>query len=103
MAVKIKKGDTVTVLAGKDKGRSGEVQAVMPADNRVLVAGINIVRRHTKQTAENEGGIIPKEAPIHVSNVALVDPDGDKPTRVRFEERDGNKVRVAVRSGAVID
>lgn len=101
---KIRKGDNVVVLAGKDKGRSGEVIKVMPKDDKALVRGINMVRRHQRQSQTQEGGIISKEAPIHLSNISLSDPKDGKPTRVRFEvQKDGSKVRVAKRSGAVID
>jgi large subunit ribosomal protein L24 len=103
MAAKIRKGDRVMVLSGREKGRTGEVFQVRPAENRALVRGINMVKRHQKQSAQQEGGIISKEAPIHLSNLACVDKDG-KPTRVGFKIRsDGTKVRVAKRSGAEID
>ncbi|HEX8639812.1 MAG TPA: 50S ribosomal protein L24 [Allosphingosinicella sp.] len=104
MAAKIKKGDKVVVLSGKDKGRRGEVTKVMPKESRVLVSGINVHARHTKPNqARPQGGIERKEAPLHLSKVALQDPKTGKPTRVRFEERDGKKVRVAARSGELID
>ncbi|MEM7694270.1 MAG: 50S ribosomal protein L24 [Pseudomonadota bacterium] len=103
MAARIKKGDKVVVLAGRDKGKTGEVLRVIPKDNRAMVGGVNTVQRHQKQTQAQEGGIIAKSAPIHLSNIALEDPSDGKPTRVRFEERDGKKVRVATRSGEVID
>jgi large subunit ribosomal protein L24 len=104
MAAKIKKGDTVVVLAGRDKGRSGQVMQVMPRENRALVQGVNLVKRHQRQTPNSEGGIITKEAPIQLSNVALRDPKDGKPTRVRFQIKDdGTKVRVASRSGEAID
>lgn len=104
MAAKIKKGDRVVVLAGKDKGRTGEVIEVRPKENRALVRGVNIVRRHQRQTPNQEGGIISKEAPIHLSNLAMADPKDDKPTRVGFQTlNDGRKVRVARRSGETID
>ncbi|MBO6674231.1 MAG: 50S ribosomal protein L24 [Rhizobiales bacterium] len=104
MAAKIKKGDTVVVLAGRDKGRSGQVMQVMPRENRALVQGVNLVKRHQRQTPNSEGGIITKEAPIQLSNVALRDPKDGKPTRVRFQiQDDGTKVRVASRSGEAID
>lgn len=99
---KIRKGDKVVVLAGKDKGRSGEVLQVMPKEGRAVVRGINIVKRHQRQTQTAEAGIISKEASIHLSNIAIVDKDG-KPTRVGFKVVDGKKVRVAKRSGEVID
>jgi len=101
---KIRKGDKVVVLAGKDKGRSGEVLRVMPKDDKAVVRGVNLVRRHQKQTQSQEGGIISKEAPIHLSNLALADPKDGKPTRVGFRvQEDGTKVRIAKRSGEVIN
>jgi large subunit ribosomal protein L24 len=104
MAAKIKKGDTVVVLAGRDKGRSGQVMQVMPTKGRALVQGINLVKKHQRATPGNEAGIISKEAPIQLSNVALRDPKDGKPTRVRFQIKDdGTKVRVASRSGETID
>ena len=104
MAAKIRKGDKVVVLAGRDKGRSGEVIEVRPAENRAVVRGVNMVKRHQKQTAGQEGGIISKEAPIHLSNIAIADPKSGKPTRVGFRiEADGRKVRIAKRSGAEIN
>jgi len=103
VAAKIKKGDRVVVLAGRDKGKSGEVLRVIPKDNKAMVSGINTVQRHQKQTANQEGGIIAKSAPINLSNIALEDPKDGKPTRVGFDVRDGKKVRVAKRSGEVID
>jgi large subunit ribosomal protein L24 len=103
MAAKIRKGDRVMVLTGREKGRTGEVFEVRPDENRALVRGINLVKRHQKQTTQQEGGIISKEAPIHLSNLAFVGKDG-KPTRVGFKIRaDGAKVRVAKSSGAEID
>jgi large subunit ribosomal protein L24 len=103
MAAKIRKGDKVIVLNGRDKGRTGEVFEVRPSDNKALVRGINMVKRHQKQTQAQEGGIVSKEAPIHLSNLAYVGRDG-KPTRVGFKiQADGTKVRVAKRSGAEID
>ncbi len=99
---KIRKGDTVMVLTGKDKGRTGEVLQVMPKDDRALVRGVNMIRRHQRQTQTQEAGIVAKEAAIHLSNLALVDKDG-KATRVGFDVRDGKKVRIAKRSGEVID
>ena len=102
-AQKIKKGDTVVVLSGKDKGRTGEVLRSMPKENKVLVSGINVHARHRKPSQTNpQGGIDRKEAPLHVSNVAIATADG-KPTRVRFEERDGKKVRVAAKTGELIN
>lgn len=100
---KIRKGDKVVVLAGKDKGRTGEVLKVMPKDDKAVVRGINVVRRHQRQTQNQEGGIISIDAPIHLSNLALADPKDGKPTRVGFEIKDGKKVRVAKRSGVEID
>jgi large subunit ribosomal protein L24 len=101
---KIRKGDKVVVLAGKDKGRSGEVVRVMPKDDKAVVRGVNLIRRHQKQSQSQEGGIITKEAPIHLSNIALADPKDGKPTRVGFKvQDDGKKVRVAKRSGEVIN
>jgi len=103
-AAKIKKGDQVIVLAGRDKGKKGEVFQIMPKDGRALVRGVNVVRKHQRQTAQQEGGIIAKEAPIHVSNLALEDPKDGKPTRVGFKRLDdGRKVRFAKRSGEVIE
>lgn len=100
---KIRKGDRVVVLAGKDKGREGEVIRSMPKEGRVIVSGINMVARHVKPTqADPEGGIKRREAPIHVSNVAIRDPKTGKPTRVGFEVRDGRKVRVCKGSGEVL-
>ena len=104
MAARIRKGDKVVVLSGRDKGRSGEVIAVHPSDERALVRGVNMVKRHQKQTAQQEGGIISKEMTIHLSNIALADPKDGKPTRVGFNVLpDGRKVRVAKRSGVEID
>jgi large subunit ribosomal protein L24 len=102
--LKIKKGDKVVVLTGKDKGKSGEVLKVMPAENRVLVQGVNMVKRHTRPAMGNPGGIVEKEASIHVSNVAHQDPKDQKPTRVGYRTLDdGRKVRVAKRSGELLD
>ena len=107
MAAKIKKGDKVVVLSGRDKGRTGEVVEVRPAEARALVRGINMVKRHQRQTAQQEGGIISKESSIHLSNLAVADPKDGKPTRVGFkfvgEGHDRKKVRVAKRSGVEID
>ena len=104
MAVKIRKGDKVVVLSGKDKGRHGEVIKSMPKEGKVIVAGVNVAARHRKPSQANpQGGIERREAPLHVSKVALEDPKTGKPTRVRFEERDGKKVRVATRSGELIN
>jgi large subunit ribosomal protein L24 len=104
MAAKIKKGDKVVVLTGRDKGKSGEVIQVMPKETRALVRGVNLVKRHQRQTAQQEGGIITKEAPIHLSNIAVADPKDGKATRVGFKIlEDGRKVRFAKRSGDLID
>jgi len=104
MAAKIRKGDKVVVLAGRDKGRTGEVIEVRPAEDRALVRGVNMVKRHQRQTAQQEGGIISKELPVHLSNIAVADPKDGKPTRVGFKVRDdGTKIRIAKRSGAEID
>jgi len=103
-AQKIRKGDRVVVLSGRDKGKHGEVTRSMPRDGKVLVSGINIAARHRKPSQANpQGGLERTEAPIHVSKVALEDPKTGKPTRVRFETRDGKKVRVAARSGELIN
>ena len=102
--LKIKKGDKVVVITGRDKGKTGEVKQVLPAENRVVVDGVNMVKRHTSPSAGNAGGIVEKEASIHVSNVAYVDPKTDKPTRVGYKTLDdGRKVRFAKRSGEIID
>ena len=102
-SAKIKKGDHVIVLTGRDKGKHGEVIQVMPKDGRALVRGVNVVRRHQKQTAQTEGGIVSKEASIDLSNLAIEDPKDGKPTRVGFQLlEDGSKVRFAKRSGEVI-
>jgi large subunit ribosomal protein L24 len=104
MAAKIRKGDKVIVLAGRDKGRTGEVIEVRPAEGRALVRGVNMVKRHQRQTPSQEGGIISKELPVHLSNIAVADPKDGKPTRVGFKIRDdGTKIRIAKRSGAEID
>jgi large subunit ribosomal protein L24 len=104
MAAKIKKGDKVVILTGRDKGKTGEVVQVMPKEERALVRGVDLVKRHQRQTAGQEGGIISKEAPIHLSNLAYADPKDGKPTRVGFKVLDdGRKVRVAKRSGDLID
>ncbi len=101
---KIRKGDKVVVLSGKDKGRSGEVLSVQPKEDTAIVRGINIVIRHQRQTQSQEGGLIRKEAPIHLSNLAVADPKDGKPTRVGFKfEKDGKKVRFAKRSGETIN
>ena len=107
MAAKIKKGDKVVIIAGRDKGRSGEVIEMRRDDGRVLVRGVNMVKRHQRQTAQQEGGIISKEAPVHLSNVALADPKDGKPTRVGFKTigagDDRKLIRFAKRSGVEID
>jgi large subunit ribosomal protein L24 len=101
-AQKIRKGDRVVVLSGKDKGRTGEVTRAMPKEGKVIVSGVNVHARHRKPTQQSpQGGIERKEAPLHVSKVAIATADG-KPTRVRFEERDGKKVRVAAKTGELI-
>ena len=102
--LKIKKGDKVIVTTGKDKGKQGEIVRMIPTENRAVVRGVNVAKRHQKQTAAQEGGIVTKEMPIHVSNLALRDPKDGKPTRVGYKIlADGKKVRVAKRSGEVID
>ena len=103
-AAKIRKGDKVIVLSGKDKGKTGEIVSASPKDSKVVVSGVNIAARHKKATQTNpQGGIERREAPLHVSKVAVADPKSGKATRVRFEERDGKKVRVAVKSGELIN
>jgi large subunit ribosomal protein L24 len=103
-AAKIKKGDKVVVLSGKDKGKHGEVTKAIHKEGKVIVKGVNIITRHRKPTQTNpQGGLEKAEAPLHVSKVALEDPKTGRPTRVRFEVRDGNKVRVAARSGETIN
>jgi len=103
-AAKIKKGDNVVVRSGKDKGRTGQVLAVLPQEGKVLVAGVNVAARHRKPTqAQPQGGIDRREAPMAISKVGLVDPKTGAATRVRFEVKDGKKVRVAVKSGEAID
>jgi len=104
MAAKIKKGDKVVVITGRDSGKSGEVIEVRPTEGRALVRGVNLVKRHQRQTQQSEGGIITKEAPIQLSNLAIADPKDGKPTRVGFKVlADGKKVRFAKRSGETID
>ncbi len=103
MAAKIKKGDTVVILTGKDKGKSGEVLHVSPKESRVVVQGVNLVKRHTRPSALSQGGILTKEAALHLSNVALADPKSGKATRVGFSvAKDGSKVRVAKKSGETV-
>ncbi len=101
--MKIRKGDNVVVITGRDKGKRGSVLRVFPTENRVLVQGVNTVKRHTRPRAGQAGGIVEKELPIHASNVALIDPKDDKPTRIGFKTIDGRKLRVALRSGEMID
>ncbi len=102
--LKLRRGDSVVVLAGRDKGKRGEIVKMFPADNKAVVQGVNLVRRHQKQSASQEGGIISKEAPIHLSNLAIEDPKDGEPTRVGYRILDdGRKVRYAKRSGEVID
>jgi large subunit ribosomal protein L24 len=107
MAAKIRKGDRVVVLVGRDKGRTGEVIEVRPDEGRALVRGVNVVKRHQKQTAQQEGGIVSKESTVHLSNLAIADPKDGKPTRVSFrfmgEGDKRRKVRIARRSGVEID
>ena len=104
MKLKLKKGDKVIVTTGKDKGKTGDITTVFPKENKVIVGGVNMVKRHTKPSQESAGGIVSKEMPIHVSNVALVDPKTGKATRVGYKvEKDGHKVRVAKKSGEVVD
>ena len=104
-AAKIRKGDTVVILSGKDKGKTGEVVRSIPKDMKVVVSGVNVHARHRKASQTNpQGGIERKEAPMHVSNVAIADPKTGKPTRVRFDtNKDGKKVRVAAKSGELIN
>jgi large subunit ribosomal protein L24 len=103
-AAKIKKGDRVVVLSGKDKGKTGDVTRAMPKDGKVIVSGVNVMVRHRKASQTNpQGGVERVEAPMHVSKVAIADPKTGKPTRVRFETKDGKKVRVAVKSGETIN
>jgi large subunit ribosomal protein L24 len=103
MAAKIRKGDKVVVITGRDKGRSGEVIEVRPAEGRAVVRGIHMVKRHQKQSASQEGGIVSKEGSVHLSNLALADPKDGKPTRVGFKMAGEKKIRFAKRSGAEID
>ena len=101
--LKIKKGDQVVVLSGDDKGKTGEVVKSMPKEGKVVVQGVNLVKRHTKPSQTTPGGIVTKEAPINVSNVAIVDPKSGKASKIGYKEANGNKVRVARKSGEVID
>ena len=104
MKLKIKKGDKVIVITGKDKGKTGEVTKVLVQENKVIVSGINVAKRHTKPSQESAGGIISKEMPIQISNVAYVDPKTNKPTRLGIKvDKDGHKVRFAKKSGEVVD
>ena len=104
MPAKVKKGDRVVVTAGRDKGKSGEVIRVYPTESRVLVAGVNVIKRHQRQTQRQQGGIVSKEAPVHLSKIAHVDPKTGSPTRVGFKRlEDGRLVRFAKKSGEVID
>jgi large subunit ribosomal protein L24 len=104
MPARIRKGDRVVLLSGKDKGKSGIVMEVRPGEERVLVEGLNMMKRHTKPRPPNEpGGVIERPAPVHLSNVALIDPKDQRPTRVRIEEIDGKRVRVSARSGEKLD
>jgi large subunit ribosomal protein L24 len=103
MAQRIRKGDNVVVIAGRDRGKTGEVLRVLPAESRAVVRGINLVRRHQRQTAQVQGGIITKEMPIHLSNISLAEPSDGKPTRVGFRFVEGRKVRYAKRTGDQID
>ena len=103
MAAKIRKGDKVVVLSGRDKGKTGEITRAMPKDGKVVVSGVNIATRHRKPTQANpQGGLERREAPMHVSKVAIADPKTGEATRVRFETKDGKKVRIAVKSGELI-
>jgi large subunit ribosomal protein L24 len=102
MAAKLKKGDKVVVLAGKDKGKTGEITQVLPTENRAVVDGINMAIRHTRHTQSSQGGKLPKAMPIDLSNLALLDPKSGKPTRVGFRIEDGKKVRFAKKSGETI-
>ena len=102
--LKVKKGDKVVILAGRDKGKKGEILKVFPSESRAVVRGVNVVRKHQKQSANQEGGIIAKEAPIHISNIAIEDPKDGEPSRIGYRILDdGRKVRFAKRSGEVID
>ncbi len=103
MAAKLRKGDKVVVLAGKDKGREGEITQVMPKDGKAIVSGVNTAIRHTRQSQNSQGGRIPKDVPIDLSNIALVDPKDGGPTRVGFKTVDGKKVRFAKKSGETLN
>jgi large subunit ribosomal protein L24 len=101
--LKVKKGDKVVVITGRDKGKSGEIVKVLRAENRVVVQGVNMAQRHQRQSMQQEGGIVSKELAIHVSNVALIDPKTQKPTRVGYKMDGERKIRVARRSGEALD
>ncbi|AHC73374.1 Ribosomal protein L24 [Candidatus Endolissoclinum faulkneri L5] len=103
MSARIRKGDWVVVITGRDKGKAGKVLRVIPSDNRLVVEGINIIKRHKRPSQNSPGGIIKREATLDISNVMHVDPQSGKSTRIRFEERDGKKVRLAKRSGQLIN
>ncbi|MEM7422411.1 MAG: 50S ribosomal protein L24 [Pseudomonadota bacterium] len=103
MAAKLKKGDRVVVLSGRDKGKEGEIMSVNPSEGRAIVSGVNMVTRHTRQTQNAQGGRLSKEAPIDLSNIAMIDPKDGGPTRVGFRMEDGVKVRFAKKSGEMID
>ncbi|RMF72521.1 MAG: 50S ribosomal protein L24 [Alphaproteobacteria bacterium] len=103
MAAKLKKGDKVVVIAGRDKGKTGEILKVLRKENRAIVSGVNLVKKHQRPTPQEPGGIITKEAPIHLSNLMLADPKDGRPTRVGFKIVEGRKVRFAKKSGEVID
>lgn len=103
MAMKIKKGDKVEIIAGKDKGERGTVLSVLPKKSKVIVEELNMVKKHQKASQNREAGIVDQEAPLHISNVMVVDPSDDKPCRVGFEVREGHKTRVSKRTGAVLD
>ena len=101
--LKVKKGDKVVVITGRDKGKSGEIVRVLREENRVIVQGVNVAQRHQKQSMSQEGGIVRKELPIHVSNVALIDPKTEKPTRIGYKMDGERKIRIARRSGEALD
>lgn len=103
MAAKIKKGDRVEIISGKDIGQRGTVLRVLPKKDKVVVEELNMVKKHQRPAANREGGIVDQEAPLHISNVMVVDPNDDRPCRVGFEIRDGKKTRVSKRTGAVLD
>ena len=103
MAQRIRKGDNVVVITGRDRGKKGEVLRVLPAENRAIVRGVNVVKRHQRQTARDQGGIVTKELPIHLSNISLAEPTDGKPTRIGFRFVEGRKVRYSKRTGEQID